>query len=98
MMGFRRDEMNIENEVSLLQAETLAIQTLLAHLLENLGAIGDPLITAAIKDSFDKSASELEIAAGLREKTPEPAHNFVKALGIVENLRTATFGDQKPRR
>jgi hypothetical protein len=77
-------------------AETLAIQTLLAHIFEQLSQISSPL-EAAIKRGFDHAASDVEnisiAASGAAE-----AKEFTEALGIIEELRVATFGGQeKPK-
>jgi hypothetical protein len=88
--------MDYEHEINSLAAETLAIQTLLTHVLGRL-AQADPQMYAAIKAGFDDAASDAENTAIKFGKTASP-HHIVKALGIIEALRTATLGNpDKPK-
>lgn len=90
--------MDYEDEVNVLSAETLAIQTVIAHVFDHLFAIGDPQISAAIQRGFSEAASDVENLALQSIKSPDPKR-FVKALSIIEELRTATLGDhEKPKR
>jgi hypothetical protein len=90
--------MDYDAEIDLLAAETLALQTLLAHLLDHLFKIGDLRLNAAIQKAFSEAASELENLGLDSSKAPDSVRS-VKALGVIEYLRTAALGDhEKPKR
>lgn len=89
--------MNHDTEIIALSAETLAIQTILAHVLEYI-AHTDSALYAAIVRGFDDAANDIENIAIKFGKNAEAGHT-VKALAIVESLRAATFGNpEKPKR
>lgn len=88
--------MKVESSINALSAETLALQTLFAELCH--GLIGrDPVFRSVISDVFDHAANHLEnIAISVGNKA-SPEHT-VKAIQIVEELRTVVLGNmQKPR-
>jgi hypothetical protein len=88
--------MDHDAEINGLSAETLAIQVVLAHILDRVARI-DPRFAHAIKTGFDNAANDVENIAIKFGKAAAPGHT-VKALAIVESLRAATFGNQeKPR-
>ncbi len=88
--------MDHDKEITALAAETLALQTILTSVLNRLGAT-DPRIGEAIRGGFDDAASFVENMAIKFGKSASPEHS-VKALGIVEQLRTATLGEpDKPK-
>ena len=90
--------MDYKDEINALAAETLAIQTTLAHILEQLFLIDDPRIAKAIRNGFDQAASDTENIA-IQGIEPSDSQRFVKALSVIEELRTATLGDhEKPKR
>jgi hypothetical protein len=84
--------MAIEDEINALAAETLAIQVLLAHVLDRV-ASADLRIAAAIRAGFDDAANDIEDTVIKLGKAASPDH-AVKALAIVEYLRAATFADK----
>jgi hypothetical protein len=86
--------MNHDSEIIALSAETLAIQAVLAHVLDSVARI-DPQLARAIKAGFDDAANELKSVAIKFGKAADARHT-VKAIAIVEGLRAATFGDPKP--
>jgi hypothetical protein len=88
--------MDHDLEIIALSAETLAIQTLLAHVLERIAKV-DPQLDSAVRSGFDDAANDAENMAIKFGKAANAGHT-VKALAIIEALRTATFGNtKKPR-
>jgi hypothetical protein len=87
---------NHQVEIESLAAETLALQTILAHVLDQVAKV-DVRIAAAIRKGFDDAADDTEDIAIKLGKSASPDHT-VKALGVIEYMRTATFGYQdKPK-
>ena len=85
-----------KTEIEMLAAETLALQSILAHVLAEVAKV-DIRIAAAIRKGFDDAESDAEDTAIQVGKSASPNHT-VEALGIIEYMRTATFGDQdKPK-
>jgi hypothetical protein len=90
-------EMDYEDEINALSAQTIAIQAVIAHLMEKLLILGDPRLAVAVRGAFDEAAREIEDLAIQGSKSSDP-RGFVKALSVVENLRTAAIGDHdKPK-
>ncbi|MEH2534415.1 hypothetical protein V1277_006289 [Bradyrhizobium sp. AZCC 1588] len=88
--------MKHDAEIIALSAETLAMQAVLAHVLDRVARV-DPRLAHAIKTGFDNAANEVEHMAIKFGKAADPGHT-VKAIAIVEGLRAATLGNQeKPR-
>jgi hypothetical protein len=86
----------IEQQIESLHAETLAFQVILTNVLSRLRAI-DPGLASAITVGLNDSANQAEDLAIRFGKTASPEHT-VKAIRIVEELRTAVLGNQdKPR-
>ena len=83
----------MDKELEVVAAETLALQSLLAHILDQLRR-SSPKLDRAIREGFDHAASECE-ALSIQFAKTDDGKKFVKALGIIEYVRTATFGDQK---
>jgi hypothetical protein len=85
-----------ERELMALRAETLALQAILTNVFYELKSL-DPLVADAIGRGFDYAASQIEnmtIHAG----EAVPAVHLAKALGIIEELQTASLGrHNKPR-
>jgi hypothetical protein len=89
--------MDHDQELDALAAETVAIQNVLAHVLYRISQLDDRF-HGAIKQGFDDAASGVEDLAIRFGKAASPDH-LVKAIRVVEELRTATLGDpDKPRR
>jgi hypothetical protein len=87
--------MDHDVEIIALSAETLAIQAILAHVFDRVAKV-DPKLALAIKTGFDHAANETEQMAIKFGKTANGGQT-VKALAIIEGLRTATFGNpEKP--
>ena len=89
--------MDYENEITTLAAETIALQILISHVFDEL-ARADPHLDFAIRKGFDNAANDTEDLAIKFGKSAPPEHT-VKALSVIEELRTMTFGDrEKPKR
>jgi hypothetical protein len=85
-----------EHEIASLSAETLAIQMALASVLYHLGK-ESPAVAGAIRRGLNDAASQIEDLAVRAGKASRPDH-LVKAIRVIEELRTASLGDQdKPR-
>ena len=88
--------MNCAHEIESLAAETLALQTVLAHILDRIARV-DRSLAIAIQQGFDDAASDAEHIAIKLGKSASPNH-IVKSLAIIEHLRTATLGNpDKPK-
>jgi hypothetical protein len=88
--------MDVEHEIYSLSAETFALQTIITQTLARLSGLS-PEIDRALRDGFDDAANVAERLAIHFGKAARPEHT-VKALRIVEELRTVVFGDQdKPK-
>jgi hypothetical protein len=88
--------MDKEHEIASLGAETIALQAVLTNVLHQL-ALSNPDLGGAIRLGLDNAANEIESLAITAGKTARPDH-LVKALGIVEELRTMTLGKRdKPK-
>ncbi len=72
----------LEDEVRRLAAESLAVRTILAHLLARLSAVADPEIAAAIRRGLEDSER------ALRERAAE-AGDKATALAVVEAVKAA---------
>jgi len=89
--------MDLEREIHALGAETLALQTVVSQILYRLSKLS-PDIRKAIADGFDDAANITEQNAIQLGKAASPEHT-VKAIRVVEELRTVVFGNQgKPKR
>jgi hypothetical protein len=80
--------MNYDADISILTAETLAIQMVLSHVFDAICKI-DPRLAEAVRTGFDNAANEVENTAIMFGKTAST--DIVKALAVVESLRAATF-------
>jgi hypothetical protein len=88
--------MDYEREIQRLSAETIAMQWTITSVLEELQKL-DPAFRAAIARGFDNAASGAEHMAIQAGKDASPEH-LVKAIEIIETLRTAVLGKHdKPR-
>ena len=88
--------MNYETEIEVLNAETLAIQTIVMHVLARIAGISDEL-AFAVRQGFDDAASDAESSAIQLGKMTGTGH-VVKTLHIIESLRTGTLGKpDKPK-
>jgi hypothetical protein len=81
----------LTSNVTALCAETLAIQAVLTNVLFQLKRL-DPVLADAIARSFDNAADQIERAGKLGLSEP-----VVKALVIIEELRGASLGRDRPR-
>ena len=85
---------NLQNSPS--APERAARWNVLAHVLYRISQV-DARLHGAIKQGFDDAASGVEDIAIKFGKAASPDH-LVKAISIVETLRTATLGEKdKPR-
>ena len=88
--------MDYEREINMLAGETIAIQNILAQVLYRISLIDDRH-HAAIKQGFSDATSTVEHLAIKFGKKASPDH-LVKAIDIIETLRTATLGEKdEPR-
>ena len=78
--------MDYDSEITSLAAETLAIQFAITNVLYEIKLLS-PQLADAIGRGFDHAASQVENMAIKAGKTVPPEH-LVKALGIVEELRS----------
>ena len=85
--------MNLEDEIHSLSAETWALQTLFAELCHGL-IDRDTTFKAVLADVFDHAANFVEDRTIAIGKGASPQHT-VKALRIVEELRTVVLGNMK---
>ena len=67
--------------------DIMAMQVILVSVLQRL-AQSDPQLAGAIKDGLDDAANKTENIAIKFGKAPA-SHHTIKALRIVENLRSA---------
>jgi hypothetical protein len=79
-------------EIRSLAAETLALSVVATHVLHRM-AQTDPKLADAISLGFAEAASHVENRVD-KLGEPAPADYIVEALRIVEELRTATLGNQ----
>jgi hypothetical protein len=84
--------MNYETEIRALAAETIALQWLFIALARRLSAT-HPDLHVAVSDALDDAANLIEMTAIKLGESAHPDHT-IKALGIVEQIRAATLGDQ----
>jgi hypothetical protein len=81
----------MKQQLTALRAETHAIQAVLTNVLFQLKRL-DPVLADAIARSFDNAADQIERAGRLASSEP-----VVKALVIIEELRGASLGRDRPR-
>ena len=84
--------MDYDREVHSLSAETLAFGALIAFSLNRIGRT-NPALASAVSHAFDDAANYVENFAIKLGKSASPDHT-VKALRIIEELRTAVVRDQ----
>jgi hypothetical protein len=85
-----------EHTLAALHAQTLAIQAVLTNVLHEMKLL-DPLLADVVARGFDNAANQIEGFASPADKTV-PSEQLVKALSIIENLRTATLGRNEEAR
>jgi hypothetical protein len=78
-----------------IHAETLAIQAVLTNVLYELKLL-DPILADAVARGFDNAAIQIKNFAIQSGETASPEH-LIKALGIIEDLRTASLGRHEER-
>jgi hypothetical protein len=79
-----------KGEIESLNGELAALRALLFYLLDFSARESDDMVRRV----FDAAADHLEDAAVRHGKSASPEH-LVKALGIVEDLRTKIFPNVK---
>jgi hypothetical protein len=82
--------MDYEEEINSLSAETIAIQTVLVHVLRRLARSG-PDLWKAIAAGFDDVLSEVENIA-VQQGAEAKSERTLEALRIVEIHRKASLG------
>jgi hypothetical protein len=89
------NQQELEHELASLHAETLALQMILIMLLSRRSAT--PLVGQVVIPSLDDAANRVEDFAIALGDRASPGH-VVKALAIIEQLRSAIVGDSsKPQ-
>jgi hypothetical protein len=83
----------LEDEVRRLKAESLAIRTILAHLLARLAASADREIAAAIRGGLEDAERALRERSGSQGLTPR---DLAAALTVVETVKGETRRSAKP--
>jgi hypothetical protein len=76
-------------DLTTLRAETFAIQAILTNVLFELKML-DPVLAEAITRGFDNAANQIENSA-IETGQPASSELLIKALRIIEGLRTATL-------
>jgi hypothetical protein len=88
----------MEHELMAISAETLVIQAVLTNVLFELKLL-DPTLANAIARGFDNAANQIEdraIQAGTAASSETmSSETLVKALSIIEDLRTAAHGHHR---
>jgi hypothetical protein len=79
----------MERESKASRAETIAIQAVLTNVLFQLKQL-DPVLADAIARGFDNAANQIEDCAPRAGRTGA-SDPLVKALAIIEDLRTASL-------
>jgi hypothetical protein len=86
----------MEHKLMIIRAETLAIQAVLTNVLLELKLL-DPTLADAIARGFDNAANQIEDRA-IEAGKAVTSETLVKALSIIEDLRTASLGrHDRPR-
>ena len=88
--------MEVEKEIHSLSAETLALTVVLGNVLSRLAATGRTM-RFNIAEAFTDAADQVEGIAIRLGKSAASEHT-VKALRIVEEMRTIVLGTDKPGR
>jgi hypothetical protein len=83
----------MEHELMAIGAETLAIRATLTNVLFELKRLG-PALANAIARGFANAANQIEERA-IQAGTAVSSDTLVKALGIIEDLRTASQGRRR---
>ena len=91
-LGRRRHEI-MEQELKALRAETIAIQAVLTNVLFELKLL-DPVLADMVSRSFDQAATQIENSALQLAEDAAASEPLVKALSIIEDLRTASLNRQ----
>lgn len=86
--------MEIEKEIHSLSAETLALTVVVGSVLSRLAAT-DRTMRFNIAEAFANAADQVEDIAIQYGKSAASDHT-VKALRIVEEMRTIVLGPDKP--
>jgi hypothetical protein len=80
----------MEHELMVIRAETLAIQAVLTNVLFELKLL-DPTLADAIARGFDNAANQIEDRA-IEYGKAVTSETLVKALSLIEDLRSASLG------
>jgi hypothetical protein len=83
----------MEQELKALRAETIAIQAVLTNVLFELKLL-DPVLADMVSRSFDQAATQIENSALQLAEDAAASEPLVKALSIIEDLRTASLNRQ----
>jgi len=86
--------MEVDKEIHALSAETLALTAILSSVLGRLAAT-DRTMRFNIAEGFSQAADQVEAVALTFGHAASSKHT-VKALQIVEQLRTAVLGPDRP--
>jgi hypothetical protein len=83
----------LEDEVRRLKAESLAVRTILAHLLARLSASANLEVAAAIRSGLEDAERALRERSGTQGLTPR---DLATALTAVETVKGETRRTAKP--
>jgi hypothetical protein len=83
----------MEQELKALRAETIAVQAVLTNVLFELKLL-DPVLADMVSRSFDQAANQIENSALQLAEDAAASEPLIKALSIIEDLRTASLNRQ----
>ena len=85
--------MDYDKEITAVAAKVTALQVLIVQICI-AASRQDRALGLALRSAFDEAANFMEDQAIRLGKAASPEHT-VKAVRVIEELRTATFGDEK---
>jgi hypothetical protein len=79
----------MKHDLTTLRAETFAVQAILTNVLFEIKKL-DPVLADAVARGFDSAANQIEDSTSQTGKAAS-SKTLVKALSIIEDLRTASL-------
>jgi hypothetical protein len=76
---------NTRHRIEELEAESLALQTLMIHLVSAFNALAPTVIRPLVLEAFENAAQEIAIS----DRSEIEDKRSVKAMGVLEQLRMA---------
>jgi hypothetical protein len=83
----------LEDEIKRLSAESLALRTILAHMLARLSAVGSPDVAAALRRGLEDAERALKERQAGEALSPS---GLAAALSAVETVKGATLRSTAP--